>query len=86
MQCCQLDKNNCKLTGPKEFGPIGNRIDSVCLQVHGQVSRQPKSCRSAMLDPKGPAFGCVSVSLFFTKVCLGFYERYVSTGQVGAAV
>ena len=26
---------------------IGNRKDSICLQRHGQVSRQPKPCRSA---------------------------------------
>ena len=42
---------------------IGNRKDTVCLQLHGQVSRQPKRCRSPMLDPKGRAFCCVSGSL-----------------------
>ena len=31
---------------------IGNRKDCVCLHLHGHVSRQPKRCRSAMLDPK----------------------------------
>ena len=35
---------------------IGNRKDCVCLHLHGQVSRQPKRCRSAMLDPMGQAF------------------------------
>ena len=35
---------------------IGDRKDRVCLQLHGQVSRQPKRCRSAMFDPKGRAF------------------------------
>ena len=44
---------------------IGNRKDSVCLQLHGQVSRQPKRCRSAMLDPKGRTFLCVSGSLLW---------------------
>ena len=42
---------------------IGNRKDSVCLQLHGQVSRQPKPCHSAMLDPKGRAFCRASGSL-----------------------
>ena len=31
--------------------------------LHGQVSSQPKRCHSAMLDPKGRAFRCVSGSL-----------------------
>ena len=31
---------------------IGDRKDGVCLQLHGQVSRQPNLCRYAMLDPK----------------------------------
>ena len=42
---------------------IGNTKESVCLQLHGQVSRQPKRCRSAMLDQKGHAFRCFSGSL-----------------------
>ena len=41
---------------------IGNRKDDVCLQLHGQVSGQPKHCHSAVLDPKGRAFRCVSGS------------------------
>ena len=28
---------------------IGNRKESICLQLIGQVSKQPKRCRSAML-------------------------------------
>ena len=28
---------------------IGDRKDGVCLELHGQVSWQPKRCRSAML-------------------------------------
>ena len=31
---------------------VGNRKDGVCLQKNGQVSKQPKRCRSAKLDPK----------------------------------
>ena len=42
---------------------IGDRKDGDCLQLNGQVSRQPKRCRSAMLDPKGRAFCYVSSSL-----------------------
>ena len=42
---------------------IGDRKDGVCLQLTGQVSRQPKRCRSAMLDPKGRAFCYLSGSL-----------------------
>ena len=42
---------------------IGNRKDSVCLQLYDQVSRQPKRCRSAMLDPKGRAFCFILGSL-----------------------
>ena len=42
---------------------IGDHKDYVCLQLHGQVSRQPKRCHSAVLDPKGRAFLCVSGSL-----------------------
>ena len=45
-------------------GTIGNRKDGVYLQVHGQVSGEPKRCRSTMLDPKGRAFCCVSGSLY----------------------
>ena len=44
--------------------PIGDRKDDVCLQLHGQVFRQPKRCGSAMLDPKGGAFCRVSGSLY----------------------
>ena len=44
---------------------IGNRKDAVYLQLHSQVSRQPKRCRSAMLDPKSRAFCCISGSLYF---------------------
>ena len=29
---------------------IGNRKDDVCLQLHGQVSRQPNHSHFAMLD------------------------------------
>ena len=47
---------------------IGNQKDGVCLHLHGQVSRQPKRCRSAMLDPKGRAFCYVSGSLLLVKV------------------
>ena len=43
---------------------IGNRKEGVCLELHGQVFGQPKRCRSAMLDPKGRAFCCVSGSLY----------------------
>ena len=43
---------------------IEHRKDGICLQMHGQVSRQPKHCRSAMLDPKGRAFCYVSGSLY----------------------
>ena len=42
---------------------IGNRRDVVCLQLHGQVSGQPKCCHSYILDPKGLAFCFVSGSL-----------------------
>ena len=42
---------------------IGDRKDGACLQMHGLVSRQPKRCRSAMLDPKGRSFCNVSGSL-----------------------
>ena len=45
---------------------IGDRKDGaclVCLELHGQMSRQPKRFRSAMLDLKGRAFCYVSVSL-----------------------
>ena len=42
---------------------IGNRKNSVSLHLHTQVSRQPKRCHSAMLDPKGGAFYYVSGSL-----------------------
>ena len=42
---------------------IGDCKEGFCLQLHGQVSGQPKRCRSAMLDPKGRAFWCVSGSL-----------------------
>ena len=45
------------------FG-IGDRKDGVCLQLHSQVSRQPKHCRSAMFDTKVRAFFCVSGSLY----------------------
>ena len=41
---------------------IGNCKDTVYLQLHGQMSRQPKRCPSAMLDPS-QAFCCVSGSL-----------------------
>ena len=51
------------LTSAK-FLAIGNRKDDVCLQFHGQVSRQPRRCHSAMLDPKGRSFRCVSGSLY----------------------
>ena len=43
---------------------IGNRKDNVCLQLHGQVSSQPKRCHSAMLDPNGRAFRWVSGSRY----------------------
>ena len=43
---------------------IGTCKDKICLLLHGQVSRQPKRCRSAMLDPKGRAFRRVSGSLY----------------------
>ena len=42
---------------------IGDRKDVICLKMHGHVSRQPKRCHSAMLDPKGRAFYYVSGSL-----------------------
>ena len=42
--------------------PIGDRKENACLQLHCQVSRQPKRCRSAMLvDPKGRHFGMFQV-------------------------
>ena len=41
------------------FFAIGDRKDGVCLQLHGQVSRQPKRCSSAMLEQKGREFRCV---------------------------
>ena len=47
-----------------EIASIGDREDGVCLQFYGQVSRQPNRCRSAMLDPKGRSFYCVSGSLY----------------------
>ena len=47
----------------KSHCDIGNLKVGVCLQLHGQVSRQPKHCRSAMLDPMGRAFCCDSGSL-----------------------
>ena len=31
--------------------PLVNRKDGVYLQLHGEVSKQPKHCRSVMLDP-----------------------------------
>ena len=41
---------------------IGDRKVGTCLQLYGQVCRQPKCCRSASLDPKGRAFCQVSGS------------------------
>ena len=53
-----------------QIASIGNRKDTVCLYLQGQMSRQPNRCRSAMLDPKGRAFDCVSGSLYYeSKVC-----------------
>ena len=53
---------------PGQLGyTIGNHKDGACLQLHGQASKQPKRCRSAMLDPKGRAFLCVSGPLFSTR-------------------
>ena len=43
---------------------IGDRKDGICLHLYGQVHRQPKRCRSAMLNPKGCAIWCVSGSLY----------------------
>ena len=34
--------------------------------LYGQASKQPKRCRSAILDPKGRAFWCVSGSLLYS--------------------
>ena len=45
---------------PNKHEAVGNRKDGICLQFYGQVS---KRYRSAMLDPKGRAFRCVSGSL-----------------------
>ena len=50
---------------------IGNRKNGVCLHLHGQVSRQPKRCRSAMLDPKGRALRYDSGSLLGVTVNRG---------------
>ena len=60
-----LDRDFCSslLISTDPVTKIGNRKDGVCLQLHGQVSKQPKHCRSAMLDPKCWAFRCVSGSL-----------------------
>ena len=49
---------------------IGDRQDGVCLQLSGQVSRQPKHCHSAMLYPKGRASCYVSGSLRRNEVVL----------------
>ena len=46
------------------FDLIRHRKLSICLELYGQVSRQPKRCRSAMLDLKGRAFCHVSGSLY----------------------
>ena len=48
---------------PKKLLSIGDHKDSVCLLLYGQVSWQPKRCRSAMLDPKDRAFCYLSGSL-----------------------
>ena len=50
-----------------EPGHIGDREVGICLQLYGQVCRQPKRCRSAMLDPKGRAFCQDSGSLLNLK-------------------
>ena len=36
----------------------------MCLQLYCQMFKQPKDCRSAMLDPMGREFCCVSGSLW----------------------
>ena len=56
---------SAKLQG---FMIIGDRKVGICLQLYGQVCRQPKRCRSAMLDPKGRAFCQVSGSLIQTEI------------------
>ena len=43
---------------------IGNHKDDICLQLHGQVSKQQKRCRSAMLEPEVREFFCASGSLY----------------------
>ena len=70
---------------------IGNRKDSLCLQLHGQVSRQPKRCHSAMLDPKGRTFRCVSGSLYknITKTTTRwsyFFAKYNGLRFLGLVV
>ena len=61
---------------------IGNRKDYFCLQLDGQVSRQPKGCHSAMLDPKGRAFRCVSGSLQNSLQSDNFWmRRMLSPGK-----
>ena len=47
------------------FLAISDYKDSICLQLLGQVSRQPKIYGFAKLDPKDQAFGFISCSLFF---------------------
>ena len=56
------------------YKPIGDMDskDGVCLQLHGQASRQPMHCLSAMLDPKGQSFRCASGSLLI--FCVTIYD------------
>ena len=67
------------------FGLIGNRKDVVCLQLYGQVSRQPKHCSSAMLDPKSPAICCVSGSLLSDDISSHTATKDISEALKGDA-
>ena len=60
---------------PWPGNPIGDRKDGVCLQLYGQVSRQPKSCRSAMLDPKTRAFCLYSNARAFLETILSEFKK-----------
>ena len=43
-----IESKRKQLWSKKAYG-IGDCIDGVCLLLHGQVSRQPKTCHSAIL-------------------------------------
>ena len=54
---------------------IRNRKDGICLQLYSQVSRQPKHCRSAMLDPKVEHF--VTFQVLYSRKS----PSYLHSGQ-----